>query len=190
VWHENGSAALVLLGLDLIDFWKFTNEWRLMDLFWLERLCFVLPPPLAAMSLALSIAGWRGRRRWLLMPLLLFLSLVVLPAFENVRSIFEGTPLVYDEPNLAREFTFQVYFALSSLLVVALIPLWQRLNDSLRRLLIAFIALTGAILPAWALWRTWLVLQGFYGDGAVVGMGIILSSVGFLLVAGGAIARG
>lgn len=182
VLPRSGAAALVLLALDFSDFWKFTNEWRDMGLFQVERLCFVLPPPLVAMSLALWVAGERASLRLLLIPLLLFFSVVILPAYEYVRIALEGRPFVYDNADLARQFTFQLYFAMSSVLVVLLIPLWQRLSNKVRHVLIAALALVGAVLPAWALWRTWLVLQGFYGGGAQLGPGVFVTTVGFILV--------
>src|SRR5687767_6443312 len=79
VQHRNGAAALALLGLDLGDFWKFTNEWALDGLFAAERQFFFLPPVLAGMMLTLWLSTKRGAWRWLFAPLLLFLSLVVLP---------------------------------------------------------------------------------------------------------------
>ncbi|MBA3534373.1 MAG: hypothetical protein H0T73_20825 [Ardenticatenales bacterium] len=182
---ERGTAALVLLGLDLGEFWKFTAEWR-GGLFALERLFFFLPPPLAAMTLTLWVAGARGWGRWLLLPLLLFLSVVILPAFEFVREVLKENPLVYEDGNLAREFSFQFYLALGSLLVVGLLPLWHRAGERLRSGFVALLAGAGALLPAWALWRTWLVLQGFYGDGALLGPGIFLTSGGFALALAGA----
>ncbi|MGB0388732.1 MAG: hypothetical protein ACPGWR_28265 [Ardenticatenaceae bacterium] len=180
---RSGVAALVLLGLDFSDFWKFTNEWRDMGLFQVERLCFVLPPALVAMSLAVWSAGERAGLRYFLIPLLFFLSVVILPAYENVENALKNTPFVYDDPDKARQFAFQFYFALSSLLVILLIPLWQRLSDTVRRLLIGTLALAGAILPAWALWRSWLVLQGFYHGSAQLGPGLFVTSFGFMLVA-------
>ena len=137
---------------------------------------------MVAMSLALWVAGERESLRLLLMPLLLFLSVVILPAYEYVRVALQGVPFVYDDPNLGREFSFQFYFAMISVLVVLLIPLWQRLSNQVRYGLIATLALVGALLPAWALWRTWLVLQGFYGGGAQLGPGLFVTFVGFVLV--------
>lgn len=181
VLSYRGAAALVLLGLDLGDFWKFTNEWRELGLLRWERLAFFLPPPLAAMGLALGIAGARGRARWLGLPLAAFLSFVILPAYEDVRLAFQGTPLAYDDPRLAREFTFQLRLALLSGLGVALVPLWQRLDGRLRGALLVAVTGAGALLPAWALWRTWPLLQGLYGGGARVGPGVALTVGGFLV---------
>lgn len=176
VLARSGAAALVLLGLDLGDFWKFTNEWRHLGLFQGERLAFFLPAPLAAMLLAVWIAGRTGWGRWLLLPLLAFLSLVILPAPDLL-------PHILATPALLREFTFQLLLAPLTLLVILLIPLWQRLGAGKRRGIIIALALAGATLPAWALWRTWLILQGFYGGAALLGPGPLLTSAGFLLVA-------
>ncbi|MDQ4077978.1 MAG: hypothetical protein M3220_17240 [Chloroflexota bacterium] len=197
VLSESGAAALVLLGLDLGDFWKFTAEWR-GGLFELERVLFFLPPTLAAMILALWLAGQCGWWRWFLLPLLLFLSVVILPAFEFVRPALAGVPFLYEYEALegpaqdvmasyAREFTFQLQLAFAAVLVVLLVPLWQRLSDQVRRSLIALLAITGAILPPWALWRTWLVLDSFYGGGALLGPGAVVSSGGFTLATVGAL---
>lgn len=179
---RSGAAALVLLGLDFSDFWKFTNEWRDMGLFQVERLSFTLLPPLVAMILALW--GTRNKLAWRLfwLPLLLFLSLVILPAYEFVEMALADTPFVYDDPGFAREFSFQFYFALLSVLLVLLISFVLRLSHRVHYGLITFLALLGMILPSWALWRTWLVLQGFYGGHAQLGSGLFVSSVGFMLV--------
>jgi hypothetical protein len=177
----SGAAALVLLGLDLGDFWKFTAEWR-RGLFEIERLFFFLPPPMAAMTLSLWMAGGRGGARWLVIPLVLFLGVVILPAFEWVLPALEGIPLVYEEPRLAREFGFQLYLTLATLLVLLMIPLWQRLGATALVALITVIATCGTILPAWALWRTWPVLASFYGGNLTVGPGVLVSTLGFALV--------
>lgn len=230
VTHERGAAGLVLLGLGLGDFWKFTAEWRI-GMLEFERLAFFLPPPIAAMILSLWIAGWRRRLdRWseglsmagfalaaLLLPraargwvgegvspgvialavggglgalaylaveigrarngwgpLLVFLTLVILPAFD-----LPG----YDE----REFSFQFRLAIATAAVVGLVPLWARLPSPVRRGAVALLALTAAIAPLWAMWRTWLVLQSYYGGGARIGVGLIVTATGFALsVLGGA----
>lgn len=168
VLPTSGAAALALLGLDLGEFWKFTAEWR-GGLLEGERVTFFLPPTLAAMILALWVAAGRGARRWLLMPLLLFLSVVILPPLQEI------TP--------SRQFRFQLLLSGATLLVIALIPAWQRLGGTVRRLVTASLALAGALLPAWAMWYTWLLLQGLYGGSARVGPGIFLSCGGFLVVA-------
>lgn len=183
---ERGAAALVLLGLDLGEFWKFTREWRLpaaggLGLFEWERLFFFLPPAFAAMILALWLAGQRGRARWLLLPLLLFLSLVILPEYPRVQLAFDSVPFVYEQSDARREFAFQLYLATASLLTILLIPLWQRARSTVRPLLISLTGLLGATLPAWALWRTWLVLDGLYGGSALLGPGLLVTVTGFSL---------
>jgi hypothetical protein len=178
----SGAAALALLGLDLGDFWKFTAEWR-RGIFEIERLFFFLPPPLAAMVLSLWMASGRGGATWLLIPLMLFLGLVILPAFEWVLPALGGVPLAYENPGLAREFGFQLYLTIATMLVILLIPLWRRLGATSRVALMSIIAACGAILPAWALWRTWPVLAGFYGGNLMAGPGVLISSLGFALVA-------
>lgn len=183
---RSGAAALVLLGLDFSDFWKFTNEWRDMGLFQIERLSFTLPPPLVAMILALW--GRENKLAWRLfwLPLLLFLSVVILPAYEYVNIALKDTPFVYDDPGFAREFSFQFYFALLSVMIVLSISFVPRLSHQIRYGLITLLALIGMILPSWALWRTWLVLQGFYGGHAQLAPGVFVTSGGFMLVAIGA----
>ncbi len=185
---ERGAAALVLLGLDLGEFWKFTREWRLpaaggLGLFEWERLFFFLPPALAAMILALWLAGQRGRARWLWLPLLLFLSLVILPEYPKVQLAFDSVPFVYEQPDVRREFTFQLYLATASLFTILLIPLWQRVRSTVRLWLISIAGLVGAALPTWALWRTWLVLDSLYGSSALFGPGLPISVGGFSLAA-------
>lgn len=178
--HQNGAAALVLLGLDLGDFWKFTNEWRVQGLFELERLYFFLPPALAAMMLSLWLATQRGKWRVLFLPLLLFLGVVVLPAVDIILPpLLAENPFVFEDSGTAREFTFQLWLSVTTLLMIATIPLWQRVPLPLVRALLVILGLLATILPAYALWSTWLVLAGFYGEGLVVGMGIFVTAIGF-----------
>lgn len=183
VLHERGAAALALLGLDLGEFWKFTAAWSAGQLA-LERHLFFLPPPLAAILLALWGAGQRGPRRWLLLLPTLFLSLVILPAAEFVLEAFKGIPLYYEEATFAREYGFQLYLASGGVLVSQLSlvvgPRWPARWPARLALLVA---LAGALLPPWALWRGWPLLQNLYGGGAQVGPGVVLSALGFLLVA-------
>ncbi|MGH2542371.1 MAG: hypothetical protein ACRDIB_06235, partial [Ardenticatenaceae bacterium] len=182
VLPSNGAAALVLLGLDLGDFWKYTGEWR-GGLFQWERVFFFLPPVLAVIILALWISGHRGSWRLLLLPLLLGLSLVVLPALDILRPAMAWLPPRITDPAIAREFTFQLWLTLLALATVLLIPLWQRAGNTLRLLLIAVAAFAGALLPTWALWRTWLVLSGLYAGQLLPGPGIAISAGGFALAA-------
>jgi hypothetical protein len=178
--HSNGAAALVLLGLDLGDFWKFTNEWRVQGLFANERLFFFLPPALAAIMLSLWLALQRGRWRWFFLPLLLFLGLVILPAVDVMMPLLlPGNPFVFEEEGYAREYTFQLWLCVATLFSIAAIPLWQRLPLTVIRGLLVLLGVLGAILPAYALWSTWLVLAGFYGQGLVAGAGIIVTTIGF-----------
>lgn len=230
VTHERGAAGLVLLGLGLGDFWKFTAEWR-VGMLELERLAFFLPPPVAAMILALWVAGrrppldrWsdllsisgfglaglllpRAARGWVgegfapgilalwggvaigalvyLMveigrarngwgPLLVFLALVILPAFD-----LPG----YDP----REFSFQFRLATVTAAVIGLVPIWARIPPFARRVAIVLLGLVAALAPAWAIWRSWLVLQSYYGGGARVGVGVVITVAGFAVaVIGGA----
>lgn len=184
VQHQNGAAALVLLGLDLGDFWKFTNEWRIQGLFVNERLFFFLPPALAALMLSLWLGTRQGRWRWLFLPLLLFLALVVLPAIDVLLPLLlPGNPFVIEEEGYAREFTFQLWLSITTLLGIVAIPLWHRLPAIVLRIVLILLGLCGAILPAYALWYTWLVLQGFYGEGLIVGVGIFVTTIGFGLSA-------
>lgn len=178
--HQNGAAALVLLGLDLGDFWKFTNEWRYQGLLANERLFFFLPPALAAMMMSLWLATQRGKWRWLFLPLLFFFGVVVLPAVDIILPpLLADNPLVFEDDGLAREFTFQLWLCIVTLLTIAAIPLWQRLPPRVLRGVLLLLGLIGAILPAYALWYTWLLLAGFYGQGLVVGVGIFVTTIGF-----------
>lgn len=178
--HQNGAAALVLLGLDLGDFWKFTNEWRYQGLLANERLFFFLPPALAAMMMSLWLATQQGKWRWLFLPLLFFLGVVVLPAVDIILPpLLADNPLVFEDEGLAREFTFQLWLCIVTLVTIAAIPLWQRLPPRVLRGILLLLGLIGAILPAYALWYTWLLLAGFYGQGLVVGVGIFVTTIGF-----------
>ena len=186
ILDERGAAALVLLGLDLGDFWKFTAEWR-AGLFTWERLTFFLPPVLAANLLTLWLAGATGRWRWLSAPPILFLALVVLPAIDLLLPYFAWFPPRLTDPDQSRQFSAQLYGSLATLLALLLVPLWQRLSTRVRALLALGLALAGMVLPAWAMWRTWPTLQGLYGGGAEIGPGLWLSMGGFLIAALGAL---
>jgi hypothetical protein len=180
VQHQNGAAALVLLGLDLGDFWKFTNEWRIRGLLVNERHFFFLPPAIATLMLSIWLGTQQGRWRWLFLPLLLFLALVVLPAIDvMLPALLPGNPFIFEDEGYAREYTFQLWLSVLTLLGIVTIPLWKRLPPIVSKIMLVVLGVCGAILPAYALWYTWLVLQGFYGQGLMVGAGIFVTAVGF-----------
>lgn len=169
VEHPKGAAALVLLGLDLGDFFKFTTLWRSGGLQW-ERHFFFLPPALAALGLALwaTRLGWRGRT--LMLGVAIPMALVLLPEYERWHE--------WQSP----EFRFQSTLALA--VVLTALVAWvggRRLPRRLTALLGFFVALAGATLPLWAFWRVELLLRDFYGGNMVWGMGIWWTTIGFCL---------
>ncbi len=182
--HRNGAAALVLVGQDLGEFWRFSNEWQQQGLFEAERLFFFLPPAIAALLLALWLGRQQGWWRLLWLPVLLFLSTAFLPPIDELRAVLlPDNPLLIENPGDARAFAFPWTLCLIGLGVTLLTPLWKRLPLRLYRVLTTLFALIGALLPAYALWYTWNVLQGLYGDGAVPGPGVFVTTISFLVSA-------
>ena len=188
VVDQKGAAALVLLGLDLGDFWKFTAAWRAGLLEW-ERLCFFLPPLLAALLLTLWIAGERSRWRWIFAPIILFLAVVILPAFDSqlLPAVASWFPPRFANADMARQFSAQLYGSLVGVAALVAVPLWQRLAERWRAALSALLALLAAALPSWAMWMTWPTVQSLYGGGAQVGAGLWATVAGFVVAALGAL---
>lgn len=169
VAHPKGAAALVLLGLDLGDFFKFTTLWRNGGLQW-ERHFFFLPPAAATLGLLFWAArhDWRKRTRAFLMTFPL--ALVVLPEYERWREWQSA------------EFRFQS--ALAIIMLTTALLVWLGGARAPRRLVAglgALVALAGATLPLWAFWRVELLLRDFYGGSIVWGMGLWCTTVGFAI---------
>lgn len=172
--HPSGAAALVLLGLDLGEFFKFTSVWQGGELQW-ERQIFYLPPVLASLALATLIAQRPPRPPWLLVILAAFLATVVLPPYPYTPEIL-----------FAAEFQFQTWSALVALLAVTaalVLPAILRLPRSALLLIRVMLGLAGLALPLWAFWRVKLILDGLYGRPIVVGPGLYVTTGGFALVA-------
>lgn len=173
--HPGGAAALVLLGLDLGEFFKFTPVWHppISEVQW-ERGAFFVPP----VATTLLLATWLPRRAPMARPLLalplLFLALVVLPAYP-----YTTTQLT------SPEFRLQTVLALMGTGgIVALAALRQQRGPTPRSILLlrALLGLGGAALPLWAFWRVLPLLNSLYGRPVEIGVGLVLSSGGFLLV--------
>ncbi|MCZ7574701.1 MAG: hypothetical protein M5U01_39630 [Ardenticatenaceae bacterium] len=174
VLHASGVAALVLLGLDLGEFFKFTSLWRAGEIQW-ERQIFYLPPVLAALALA-ALAAQRGPlARWLLALPAIFLALVVLPPYPyTVAALFSP------------EFRFQTWSTISALGAIAaalFAPYIVRPPRTALGLVRVALGLAGLTLPLWAFWRVKLILDGLYGRPIVVGPGLFVTLGGFTLLA-------
>ncbi|HYN88472.1 MAG TPA: hypothetical protein VER55_08070, partial [Ardenticatenaceae bacterium] len=140
VLHPSGAAALVLLGLDLGEFFKFTDAGRAGRLEW-ERQLFYLPPVLASLALAALAAERRFLGRLLLTSTASLLAVVVLPPYPYDRSRL-----------LSAEFRFQTLsalFAFACAAIALLAPLFGRPPRALLRTLQAAIGIAGAGLPLW-----------------------------------------
>nr|WP_290666459.1 hypothetical protein [Ardenticatena sp.] len=167
VAHPKGAAALVLLGLDLGDFFKFTTLWRNGGLQW-ERHFFFLPPALATLGLLLwaTRLGWRGRT--VMLGIAIPMALVLLPEYERWHE--------WQSPEFRFQSTLAIIVVITALLVWAGGP---RLPRSLTTAAGAVVALAGATLPLWAFWRVELLLRDFYGGAIVWGAGIWYTTIGF-----------
>lgn len=175
VLHPSGAAALVLLGLDLGEFFKFTPAGKNGELYW-ERHFFYLPPVLASLALTALLASQRRAvARGLLAIVAAFLAAVVLPPYPYSSVVL-----------FSAEFRFQSYAALVALGAVALAlvgPQIVRSSPTALLLLRIAIGLAGLALPVWAFWRVKLILDGLYGRPIVVGPGLFVTAGGFTLLA-------
>lgn len=175
VLHPNGTAALVLLGLDLGEFFKFTSLWDGTyvwgQLVW-ERHAFFLPPAVASLSLSLLVARASPRWRVPATTVAALLALVLFPELERRGGFF------------TEEFWFQVALGLIGLTVAGLVLVaGRRLPLRGTALATALLASVGAVLPLWAFWRVELVLEWLYGTQIVWGPGLWISVGGFTLAA-------
>ncbi len=170
VLHPKGAAALVLLGLDLGEFFKFTSLWR-AGAFRLEREVFFVPPVAASLTVSLLAARAPLRRRAVAVLVAGLLALVILPEYERWGAL--GTP----------EYQAQGLLAAVGLAGAALVLFaGPRLPLRLLRGSITGVALAGALLPLWGFWRLELILEWLYGTAIVWGPGIWVSLLGFLTV--------
>lgn len=183
--HPSGAAALVLLGLDLGDFLKFTSLYPAIEWHW-ERQVFYLPPVLAAIAFA-PLASEQGcLGRWLLTGLSFFLALVVLPPYiyntftPDVLSAYLSAVL------FSAEYAFQTWAALVALAFTALTIVGPRLPRPPQALAVGIrvvAGMVGFILPLWAFWWVKPILDGLYGRPVVIGPGLFITSGGFALLA-------
>lgn len=170
--HPKGAAALVLLGLDLGEFFKFTTLWR-SGVIGLEREVFFVPPVAAALLISLLTARASFRRRAVAALIAILLVVAILPEYE--RWFLLATP----------EYRAQGVLAAIGLsgIAVALVG-GPRLSVRLLQGGIVSTAFAGTLLPLWGFWRLELILEWLYGSPVVWGPGIWLNALGFLSVAG------
>lgn len=172
VLHPKGAAALVLLGLDLGEFFKFTTLWR-TGVIGLEREVFFVPPVAAALLVNLLAAHASLRRRAIAAIVAVPLVMAILPEYERWSLI--GT----------HEYRAQGILAGVGLVgvIVALVG-GPRLPLRLLQGGVVSVAFAGAILPLWGFWRLERILEWLYGSPVIWGPGIWLNMLGFLSVAG------
>ncbi|MDQ7029311.1 MAG: hypothetical protein Q9O62_05755 [Ardenticatenia bacterium] len=167
VLHPKGAAALVLLGLDLGEFFKFTTLWR-NGTIGVERDVLYVPPVAASLLMSALAAHWPARARTAAGCIAGVLALVVLPEPERWRHL--ATPEFRAQGLLAG---VGLAMFLLSVTVGPRLPAWTWRSVG------GLAALAGALLPLWGFWRLELVLEWLYGSAILWGPGLWVTTLGF-----------
>jgi hypothetical protein len=178
VTGQSQVAALTYNALDLTEFCKFIVRAQLGEI---TRELFLVPIVAAALVLAL----WASQPDWLNSALRRTLTLVA--------AIFSLVPLP-PYPYLLKAYSSaedRGSFWLSLAGVALIFVLGRRLAGKWRNVALVALALLGAVPPAWEFFaRALPAISRAYGSPAMVGWGLMVMTIGFALVATGAMVRG
>ena len=175
-WLPHPAAGLRLIGLEMGEWVKFLPQVRSGEIA-AGRNLFYLPPITLGALLALATAGWPNGRwqTWAMRGLAVAVSLLALPALEAIR----------DEPS--GEWLLRLLLIGGVVGVAFLSGLGGRLPAQASWLLLALIALAGALLPTWAYLSVRPVIADLLRAPVGIGPGVWLNLVGHLLAAGTAL---
>ncbi len=172
-WIPHKTVALTVTGFELAEFAKFFPEVQTGTVP-LARHLFVTP--LVAVALLLGIwANARSERlavRIIWTGLAFLLALVALPPYESLRAL---------------DYASQLRLALGGALLVLLTPLTRRLGPRARHILVALIALGGALGALSQFLRLRPLVEALYNQPLGVGWGLVTCMIGFGLIAAWAV---
>lgn len=159
-WIPHKAVALTVTGFELAEFTKsmpVTNE------------LFLTPLVAAAILLGLSVHGAAGRLpvRLIGTAFAALLALGALPPYEYIR-----------DP----QYRPQLILAVGGLLLVLLTPLTRRLSRRAQGILVAILALAGAVLALWQFILLRPLVVTLYNAPIGLGWGLIVCAVGFVLI--------
>jgi hypothetical protein len=168
VWLPGPGAGLQLIGIELGEWIKFLGVGPRRDLFY-------LPPIAIGLLLALLAATWPNERlqTWVARLLAVAVALLAFPALAAIQL----------EP--AREWLARLLLIGSVIATTISGALLARrlAGSSWLWLLMAVVALLGALLPTWQYLSVRPVAEGLMRRSLAVGPGVWLNATGFLLVA-------
>ncbi len=172
-WVDHRSVALILTGPDMGEFVKFLPAVRAGTEVMIRQL-FYLPPFGAAVALVFLAANKDLRYAPLIKIIMLLcvipLSLALLPPVFT--------------PGLLLSAEFRVQFAALILCLVLLVgqSLFRRLSLKTVAGLLILLSLMAVILPGWQFLSIHEALNRVYGQPVVLGWGLWVTSLGFLVV--------
>jgi hypothetical protein len=178
VWLSHGAAGLSYTGLELGEQAKFLPQVRSGALT-TGRSLFYVPPIVLAVVLLLLSSQWPANRwqTWVMRVIGVVSSLLAVPAFEAIG----GEP---------EEWLWRALMITVVVVLAFLTPFIGKMRQRFISVLIAMVALAGAVLPMWALFEVRGAFSTVYQASIGIGAGAWLYLLGQLLVASSAMVRG
>lgn len=167
-WIPHKTAALTVTGYELSEFAKFFPQVQggTLPIF---RALFLTPLLAAAVALSLLING-TSKRFWLRLISTALVILIALAAFPPYDYI------------LASEYRLQLILFVGGLVAIPLAFMSHRLAWSIRRVLIALLALIGAAPALWQFALLRPLVVALYGTSIGLGWGVIICTLGSILL--------
>ena len=180
-WVGHRTAALTVTGFEMAEFAKFFPQVQGGTL-QLTRALFYLPLVTAAILLALAVGRSNVRGvRWIVSPVVAVLLVVALLPYSAVdgllQAIAAGVPFVLD-PQYAR----QTLLVAAGVLLVLLAPLARWLAGRTWGVVVALLALAGAVPALFQFARLRPLVVALYDRPLGLGWGLVACVAGFVLL--------
>ena len=180
-WVGHKTAALTVTGFEMAEFAKFFPQVQGGTL-QLTRALFYLPLVTAAILLALAVGRSNVRgARWIVplcVAVLLLVALLPYSAVDGLRqAIAAGVPFVLD-PQYAR----QTVLVAAGVLLVLLAPLACRIATRAWGIVVALLALAGAVPALFQFARLRPLVVALYDRPLGLGWGLVACVAGFVLI--------
>lgn len=180
-WVPHKTAALTVTGLELAEFAKFFPQVQ-GGVVSITRELFYLP--LITALILLGLCAGRSTLRWvrLVVPLLLAgLLLVALLPYSIVNGLRQALS-VRSSIVLDPQYIGQLRLVVAGAALILLAPLARRLPARLQGVLVALLALAGALPALWQFARLRPLVAALYARPLGLGWGLIACAAGFAVL--------